>query len=313
MTQSAQVFIGGCDRSGTTMLASMLGAHPDAGCLPETHFMAELAGSGMSNAEALSRMRRHKRVALLGVDLERETIAKIEASDSFAEMCDIFANTYFTQHGGAEPGGWWIDHTPKNISVALRLAEAFPASKFIHVVRDGRAVAASWLEQDWGPRHIISVADTWAIRIGQGLAAESVLGDRIARVRYEDLVADPHATMGKLAEFLGVPFSSAMGQPTGFALPRHSSGTHSLLADGEGASVSATRVAAWKSKLSERDIELFENRTGDLLSAMGYDRAFDTTRMATRKEQASMLANEFFGRFINIVKRNRRHGFAAFR
>lgn len=313
MTKPAQVFIGGCDRSGTTMLASMLGAHPDAVCLPETHFIPEFAGSRLPIKEIWAQIRKHKRFALLDVDLDAEALSRLEQSEDFASLCNNFVNTYFDQRGGSGQSNWWIDHTPKNISVALRLAQAFPDSKLIHVVRDGRAVAASWLEQDWGPRHIISVADAWAVRIGQGLAAEDVLGDRAIRVRYEDLVAKPVQVMRDLAAFLGVEFADAMAQPTGFALPKHSAETHSLLAEGEGSSVSSARVEAWKDKLSRRDIELFESRTGDLLSAMGYAQLFDTARMATRQEQASMLVGELFGRISNIVRRNRRHGFSAFR
>ena len=36
------VLIGGCDRSGTTMLGSMLGAHPRCICVPETNFIVHL-------------------------------------------------------------------------------------------------------------------------------------------------------------------------------------------------------------------------------------------------------------------------------
>ena len=32
------VFIGGCDRSGTTMLGAMIGAHPDCITTPESQF-----------------------------------------------------------------------------------------------------------------------------------------------------------------------------------------------------------------------------------------------------------------------------------
>ena len=133
------------------------------------------------------------------------------------------------------------------------------------------------------------------------------------RVRYEDLVADPARVMAGVAEFLAVDFVESMAKPTGFALPSHSAGTHSLLSGGEGASVSSARVAAWKTKMKPRDLELFESRTGDLLAAVGYERMFHTPRMATRTEQASMLASEFFGRVSNIAKRNRRHGFSVIR
>ncbi|MBD3360653.1 hypothetical protein GF366_02510, partial [Candidatus Peregrinibacteria bacterium] len=36
------IFIGGCPRSGTTMLGSLLGAHPEALCIPESQFKTDV-------------------------------------------------------------------------------------------------------------------------------------------------------------------------------------------------------------------------------------------------------------------------------
>lgn len=37
-----QIFIGGCSRSGTTLLGAMLGAHSDIICSPESHFKIDV-------------------------------------------------------------------------------------------------------------------------------------------------------------------------------------------------------------------------------------------------------------------------------
>jgi omega-hydroxy-beta-dihydromenaquinone-9 sulfotransferase len=110
-----------------------------------------------------------------------------------------------------------------NLRVGL-LADAFPDARFIALVRDGRAVAASLSRVDWwldsfvwwyggSPRRWREGGgDPWEIcarnwveelaRIEDGLA--SVASGQVLRLRYEDLVADPIPTLTRVAGFLGV-------------------------------------------------------------------------------------------------------------
>jgi Sulfotransferase family len=105
------------------------------------------------------------------------------------------------------------------------LAAAFPAARFVHLVRDGRAVAWSlsqvaWWETDpvwWlgtSPAHWQEQGgDPWELRarhwvrelesVGHGLRA--VPPDQQLQVRYEDLVDRPLATVGRVAAFAGLP------------------------------------------------------------------------------------------------------------
>jgi hypothetical protein len=103
------------------------------------------------------------------------------------------------------------------------LTRTFPAARFVEVVRDGRAVARSLSTVDWWADTIIpwyggtprdwdvEGRDPWELcarnwveelrAIRTGLA--SVPDDRIARIRYETLVADPIPTIEKIARFVG--------------------------------------------------------------------------------------------------------------
>jgi hypothetical protein len=112
------------------------------------------------------------------------------------------------------------------------LAGIFPDAKFIHVVRDGRAVANSWLQMDWwegfnGPDHWqwgplpsayqaewrksgysfpILAAVLWKLLIdAHDAAAASLPRDRWLEVRYEDVVASPAQTFGAMLDFAGMP------------------------------------------------------------------------------------------------------------
>src|SRR6188472_1560818 len=64
------LFIGGCERSGTTMLGAMLGGHSRCLCLPESQFMDDQlahadADGRVDSRAALSRILAHERFRLL--------------------------------------------------------------------------------------------------------------------------------------------------------------------------------------------------------------------------------------------------------
>ncbi|WP_324827108.1 sulfotransferase family protein [Qipengyuania zhejiangensis] len=312
MSGAGQIFIGGCDRSGTTMLASMLGGHSRVLCLPESHFFQQFAASGLAGDALVSAIEKHPRFELWGVDLSAEDRAELAAQPGFSAFADLLARFYARSHGVAGHEVW-VDHAPRNCGRFLTLARAFPQARFVHMVRDGRAVANSWMGQDWGPNNITAVADAWALRLAQGLSAEAALGDRIVRISYEEVVADPEVAIRKVAGLAGIAFEAAMLDARGFRLPEHSKDTHSLLTADSSRGVSSGRLESWRRDLHPRQIELFESRAGDLLEALGYDPVNVDPQPQTRKEKLRDLGRELYLGARNIPRRNRRHGFGTFR
>jgi hypothetical protein len=118
---------------------------------------------------------------------------------------------------------------------------AFPETRFVHVIRDGRAVANSWLQMGWwrgyqGPEawHLgplsPEAAAAWeesgrsfAVLAGLGWkllieafeqARAEVPSDQWMEVRYEDVVAEPSRHLREIADFIGlVTTSSATSTP----------------------------------------------------------------------------------------------------
>ena len=116
------------------------------------------------------------------------------------------------------------------------LAGVLPDAKFIHVVRDGRAVANSWLQMDWwegfnGPDHWqwgplpaayesewresghsfpVLAGVLWKLLIdAHDEAAAALPPDRWLEVRYEDVIASPGKAFGAMLEFAGLPADRA--------------------------------------------------------------------------------------------------------
>ena len=110
------------------------------------------------------------------------------------------------------------------------LRAAFPAAVFIHVVRDGRAVAGSLARMPWWSGHNgmdgwaygdISSADKrawedsnkspfvlagiqWKLTVGAALDGRSAMPPwQWCDIRYEDLASRPEQTMDRILEFVG--------------------------------------------------------------------------------------------------------------
>ncbi len=104
------------------------------------------------------------------------------------------------------------------------LTSAFPGARFVHVVRDGRAVAASLETVDWWqdsrlwwyggtPRQWAeegrdpweACARHWVEEVGVvSRSLSAVSPDAVLQVRYEDLVADPARALDRVRDFTGL-------------------------------------------------------------------------------------------------------------
>jgi hypothetical protein len=167
-------------------------------------------------------------------------------------------------------GTVWVDHTPDNFDHALALTRHFPDCKFIHMVRDGRAVAASVLPLPWGPCTAEDAAGWWVRRIAVGLAAEQHFGERgqILRVYYHDLVQRPVETINRILDFLELPREEVLlSDRASFLLPEFTKPQHTLVHQAP----DVGRVDAWRKVLTHRQIEFFELTAGVLLTYLGFE------------------------------------------
>lgn len=302
------IFIGGCERSGTTLLGAMLGVPASYLCVPEMQFKFDIlqwAANSDTNrldtSETLKRLTRRARFRLW--ELELSEASSSQPSLSGREMIEWLVRQYGQQVEKTLPMVW-IDHTPKNIRHTQTLFTAFPDARMVHIVRDGRAVAASVLPLDWGPNVIESAARFWAERLAYGLAAELRWPERVVRVRYEDLVQAPEATLRELCGHLSISYDPTMRQGTGFHTPRYTAKQHMLV----GKAPDPARIHGWQQQLTARQIEIFENVTTDLLEMLGYTPQFGVSaKKVTWKESFVGSVQELYKKeFVNRRRKRQR-------
>ena len=282
-------FIVGCGRSGSTLLRAMCDAHPALTVPPESHFIVSLAPRGRGAAARpldvagfLDRLSASERFALWGLDRDQVAVA-LESAAPLSYPAAVRA--IFQLWAAAQGKERYADKTPGYVLHIPTLARLFPEAVFIHLIRDGRDVAASFLELGWADR-IEEAALHWRLRVRRGQRAGRALpAGRYHELRYEDLVADPASRLRDLCSAIEVPYSTAMLDPTDRAgdvirTTRHPA-YHQRLA------VPPTPgLRNWRVELSELDVARFELLAGATLTELGYERAGARPSAAMRREVA---------------------------
>ncbi|MDZ4379865.1 MAG: sulfotransferase [Parvibaculum sp.] len=274
MHSRRSIFIGGCGRSGTTMLGSALGAAPEAVVTPESQFKLKLIHQEKAvllpeNSEAIyAQIASDERFQVLWEMTVSPHVSCIEdeKTDTYVRriLFDI-VDQYAQRHNRQ---GWevWIDHSPNNIENVPSLMTAFPDSKFIHLVRDGRAAMASVLPLDWGPADPIQAAYWWMRAVACGLAAERRYPKQVLFVKYESLTQNPEAELRRICEFTGLTYTEEMLTANALRKSRYIEQQHVRV----GTTISPDTNDLWRRSLSIKEISLFEMVCGSLLELLDY-------------------------------------------
>jgi Sulfotransferase family len=164
----------------------------------------------------------------------------------------------------------YADKTPRNLRNIELLAELFPEAKFVHIIRDGRDVALSLLDVDFGARDIGAAALAWKEFVTEGRASGKRLGIRYCEINYENILEDPESTIVSLCEFIDLPFDSKMlryfERSEKITAPAAWSRRHVLLPPTKG-------LRDWRIQMMPKDVAVFETLAGNLLDELGYERS----------------------------------------
>lgn len=286
-------FIVGCGRSGTTLVRALLDSHPELAIPGESYFPVWLERNrpqyerrGFDVQRFVDDLVRDPWFRLWNIpeDVVRSGYREYDP-DSFADAIRVAYRVYAASQGKTRFG----DKTPTFVRHIPVLADLFPDAVFVHVVRDGRDVALSLLEAEWGPRTVGGAALQWRWLVRLGRQAGARLGpERYLEVRYEDVIEAPEREVQRLCRFAGLDFHEATLRyferaPALLAgLPDPEEHQHLRLPPTKG-------LRNWRSQMSPADAALFEFLAGDLLEQSGYE--CETGRPA--KATATRAAEEW--------------------
>ncbi|MDQ3914353.1 MAG: sulfotransferase [Actinomycetota bacterium] len=247
----------------------MLNAHREVAVPPESRFVVELwtGEERVRVRELLAKLASHPRFEAwdLPIEMVEHELHGIEEA-RYADAIEAAYRAYARVNGKKR----WGDKTPRYVESIPLLARLWPASRFVHLVRDGRNVALSYADVPFGPKTVAKAAQLWATRVRRGIETGRALGSRYIEIRYEDLVEDAEGEAKDLCEFLALDFDSGMLDYTerarGAVLPRAQKYNPHV------AERPISKVRSWEQSMPEAHVEVFEAVAGDVLSELGYER-----------------------------------------
>lgn len=252
----APIFVIGSPRSGTTLVRLILDSHPSISCGEETHFLRDLESVVGRNWDL---------VASYGLPREWWIERLRGLYETF--QAEVLARSGKTR---------WAEKDPTYTLHLPFIEELFPNAVYIHLLRDGHDVVASFRER-WGYKSAARAARTeWARYVtaardlGRRLPSE-----RFLELRYEELVTDPESQGQRLFEFLAEPWEPAVLEFD----PRDHSATdryqwfsaQQRQAGGEDSTIYRSRVGTGGASLDPVLRTILRRRHGTLLRELGYE------------------------------------------
>jgi Sulfotransferase family len=215
LTRDEPFFIVGSGRCGSTLLRLILCSHSRIHIPVETNFIEDLVSrlpltGSLTPADvelAIKIMTSHRRWPVMGMPAE-ELRARVGAlsAPTLAELINVMYR-YQTNLAGKQRFG---DKTPHYIRIIPQLITLYPQAKFIHLIRDGRDVAMSFLDAGF-ERYYDRNKFLWTIAIKMREKYQRCpYAAQILEMRYEDLIADLQNAIRRICEFIGEDFEPDM-------------------------------------------------------------------------------------------------------
>lgn len=272
MNDRGPIFVGGLERTGTSLLYALLASHPRVAMTRRTNWWTFFDGrfGDLAKDENLDRclgvMMRYRRHRKLEPDHDR-LLAEFRAGDP--SYCRLFA---LLQSHHAERLGKprWGDKSLLTERYADRVFECFPDARILHMIRDPRDRYASSLKR-WKSNRggVGSATASWISSVELGERNERMHPGRSMIVRYEDLAGEPEAMLRRICTFIDEPFDQTMLQMGGAADFREAGGNSSFgrFATGQ---ISTASIGRYRSALDAPQIAFIQRHAGRTMDRHGY-------------------------------------------
>lgn len=219
------------------------------------------------------------------LELDRQEVLQACAKPTLIEVFKVVYEKMALQDGAR----FWCCKSMANVNYFEDLEANGLRPLYIHLVRDGRDVAASFKKTLVGEKHAYHLANVWKknYRKAQKIG-EAVGPDRFMVLKYEDLIASPEAALEALNAFFGGGidasaldyFNSDESKVTAAAGTMWSNLTMPIMSGNS---------KKFLTVLSREELEIFESVAGEELRENGYDCITD----AVKREFTAAEIQEF--------------------
>lgn len=276
-------FVLGSPRSGTTLLRSILCAHPDVFIPPENGAFLRMIRVFMSLRTStwdavvtgvLDAFREGYEFDKWAIDLDTAKLAATSLppeARSLVALIDLLYAGYGETHA---PGkrSWGDKSTPGNYDYLGKLSLVFPNALYVHIVRDGRDCVASCIRAGFFDESYYEAAYAWRdnVKACRRLGGHLAPG-RFLEIRYEELVSSAPEAVARLCEFLRLTPVDSMLEPhrgSARAVPDVERVEHHANVRRP---ISTDSLGKWRSQLPSAQMGLVNRILGPELRACGYN------------------------------------------
>ncbi len=268
---NAPTFLVGAERSGTTLFRLLVDSHPEVTCIEGLDYVISAVGADGSypDLDAYEQYLATETVySTSGFEIDR-------SKGGFAEVVDDFMTQRMAAAGKSNVAALLHDGFEKALAL-------WPDAKFVHIVRDPRAVGLSTVPFEWGGHPYIGIYK-WIDEEREWMAlTEKLPADRWMEVRFEELVTDHVAQLTKVCEFMGLSYTDEML-------------SYAAVTDYE--APIPGKADEWRSVITDEQIQYVEARVGDLLVERGFEPsglpAITVTEADAKKIKASLRTKKW--------------------
>lgn len=261
------IFVGGCMRTGTTLLHRMLCASSDTHRFTDE---CQFLGALMDLYESWRQR----------FDWLEDFYETPERFDAFAKtMVDGMLNSTATT---LRPSKAIVLKHPHLTIHFPTLARWYPAAKFIVTLRDPRDTIASMI--DVAQRHSQAAVDSKLVEMGRDMTrlsrfyktfyADALQSphsrNRVAVIRYEELVNQPAEAMTVLSRHLGIALTPGLIPPDNFERRERDAYVAAFWTKLRGQPPSPASVGRYRKSLSPEEISAIEQHCADFNRVFRY-------------------------------------------
>lgn len=285
------IFVTGSSRSGTTLVARMLGVDPDVHTLRELHFVEELWDPsqleplGREDQEHLAQVLLHR--ATRSYNLPEDRTPHVDTARSALDalgggpVTRIDVLWAVLAHEAATTGATRpCEQTPRNAFYMQELLEQFPDGRVVAMVRDPRDVVLS-MKNWWRRGRLGAHEQTWRTTLRKRVdyhplvsallwrsAARAVLAatdPRVLTVRFERVALEPSETLADICSHVGLEPTEGM-----LSVGRQNSSNFS---DGSqtGTGIDPSVVGRGSTELSRTELWITQRLTRREMAALDYE------------------------------------------
>lgn len=273
VTAHGPVFVGGAERTGTSLMYALLTSHPNIAMTRRTNYwryidgkFGDLADDGNLDA-CLDVMQRYKRLDVIDIDWDRLRHDFRQGPATYGRLYELLQRQQSERDGKPR----WGDKSLLNERYAERIFESFEDARIIHMLRDPRDRFASVLAR-WKVRRggVGAGMGEWLESVRRAETNVERWPSKCTVLKYEDLVAAPEAEMQRICDFIGEPYDAEMLTMRGAERFR-SEGANSSYGKRPTGAISTSSIGKYAKVLSEPQVRYIERVGRAEMERHGYE------------------------------------------